>query len=224
MNLYKYHSQSEQLKHHKHKTNIVPKLAFNKARGMLSRGEKVPQELLNVIGSSPKDALEWADITGERFPEGEKAIGTSSMFDVDMYVHYHLPHGQRFPEAEDKIAKDGSINDIISYAINHIGGRFKKAEEVLLDREDLMMIFMYTKQVIKGRWKKAEELMLRDIETNPTPNYAFHAQYAYQVISDRWPEFERVLKDRINNPRHGEDATNAYKAWVNYKRYFGLEE
>lgn len=61
-----------------------------KHEGMLSRGEKVSQELLNVIGTLPKHALEWANIIGKRFPEGEPAIAKNSRTAKEYYIKFGI--------------------------------------------------------------------------------------------------------------------------------------
>lgn len=81
MNIYRYHSNSEQLTGHEDRVYLVPELAYNYAR---KQGTRAP-EVEPTIMRNPLFALEYADeVIGDRWLEAEPVI----MKDSDVWDEY----------------------------------------------------------------------------------------------------------------------------------------
>ncbi len=102
MNLYKYHSNPEQLDGYKKRAFRVPELAYDLAK---EKGKRVP-EAEPAIMQDPSWAYRYAlGVIGDRWPEAEPVIKQ----DPEMaYWHARFVIGDRWPEAEPVIMKQPS--------------------------------------------------------------------------------------------------------------------
>jgi hypothetical protein len=127
MDLYKYHSNPEQLKGYEKRHLIVPELAYD----TLSSGQKLTPEdkqlALKAIARDPEIAFDYAtDVIEGRFPQGEAAIAKNP--ELAYYYARDVIEG-RWPEGEAAIAKDPVW--ACYYARYVIKGRFPEGEAAI---------------------------------------------------------------------------------------------
>ena len=116
VNLYKYHTNPEELDRYSEREDIVPELVWDQVR----KGKKLNQKQLAALAKSPKYAYQYAEgVINGRFPEGEKAIASEPYY---AYFYAKDVIKGRFPEGEKAIASNS--DSAYFYAKDVINGRF----------------------------------------------------------------------------------------------------
>jgi hypothetical protein len=179
MDLYKYHSNPEQLKGYEKRHLIVPELAYETLKSGKKLSPEDKQLALKAIAKDPWMVYKYAtEVIKGRFPEGEVAIAKSPK-----WAYYYATDviKRRFPEGEVVISKDPYY--AYYYATDVIKRRFPEGEVVI--SKDPYYAYSYAINVIKGRFPEGEAAIAK------SPHMAYY--YATDVIKGRWPEGEAVI-------------------------------
>jgi len=125
MNLYKLHSNPEQLAHYA-ETKEIPYFVLKEVENSKNLSVllwKDRERIERVLAKDPYSAYRYAQIILERFPAGEPVLATDAKW-ATAYAE-RVIHG-RFPEAENAIKKDPKW--AFYYAKDIIKDRWPEAE------------------------------------------------------------------------------------------------
>jgi len=184
MNLYKLHSNPEQLIHYD-QINNLPFYVWGKLNEVGSREyfQNNREHIENVASKDAELAYNYAKLIGERFPAGEDVILSDPEYAAG-YAGQVLEN--RWPEAEAIIATKPRY--AVQYAqrfkemFRH--GRFIEAEPNIL--KSAVYSYQYATRVLRHEWPEAEPVIMKE------PNTAY--DYAYVFKDANWPEAEKYIK------------------------------
>ena len=128
MNLFKYHTEPEQLVGYADRMQLVPELALEAAK----KGDRSP-EVLAAISISPRASFHYAmDVINGPWPPGETAIAQSSKYS---YWYARNVIKKPWPPGETAIAQDSLYSYL--YARNVIKKPWSPGETAIAqDSED----------------------------------------------------------------------------------------
>jgi hypothetical protein len=151
-------------------------------------------------------AIRYAkDVIKGRWPEVESRIleniGKGEFVTAISYADEVI--GGRWPEVEQKLISSVSKNIynafyLLHYAVSVIKGRWPEAEGLIL-KSNTTTLFDYIRTVIKGRWARLEKAILNALQKIAVGDdwreiARLGFKYSRDVINDRWPELEVLLK------------------------------
>ena len=137
MNLYKHHSNPENLKHRDVAYEKVPNLIWEKYKNS--------PEIKNyedILAEDPNTSYKYAyRVIEGRFPEGEKVIATNARYS---YLYALNVIRDRFSEGEKAIASNAKL--AYHYASVIVKGRFPEGEKAIASNDTWLLL--YTSNVI----------------------------------------------------------------------------
>jgi hypothetical protein len=141
-----------------------PKTAFAKAK----KGQQLNKWELEELAKSPEYAVDYAYLTGKRFPECEEYLLSSDIPIPDFIPDYFFDVVKERDEAFESwmIKNENSAAIIINYCREIIKGPWKECEQTLLNIKswrgeiNLESAWEYWESFINGPWPEMEDALL----------------------------------------------------------------
>lgn len=158
------------------------------------------------VGMDAEWSYKYALHSGERFPEGERAIADSGWFS---YLYAREILEGPFPEGEPAMARNGW--DAYSYAVDILNDRFPAGEEAIASTPETA--YNYAVDVLQERFPMAESAIAQSAK--------YSALYARDVLRGPFPEGEpAILKSEHYSYIYADEALNHPRPeqWVQERR------